>query len=152
MRKNNRINGQKRPSLVTIRIIICQPGKKTKVRTIRKWAGKEKPTGDNHNTPHMLFTEKGVDHILQEVSDKLEKELPELDFRLVELGVGEFNLIGEVRHEGNAEGDEQRRGDGVSVSDSLNGVEGRNHDDEHQHRDDREDQEGLEQRRASSFA
>jgi uncharacterized protein YejL (UPF0352 family) len=46
-----------------------------------------------------VFNEDGIQRILEEMSDVLERQLPQQEFRLVELGHGRFNFINETKAE-----------------------------------------------------
>jgi len=48
------------------------------------------------------YNMKGIDDQLQIIIHQLETGLPEYDFRMVELGLGQFNFIGEYRDGGEA--------------------------------------------------
>lgn len=44
-----------------------------------------------------VFNEDGIQRILEEMADVLERQLPNQEFRLVELGHGRFNFINETK-------------------------------------------------------
>ena len=46
-----------------------------------------------------FFTEDGVDEVLMQVTDWLDKFYPHLDFRMVQTGVNSFSFIGEFKSE-----------------------------------------------------
>lgn len=46
-----------------------------------------------------VFNEDGIQRILEEMADVLERQLPQQEFRLVELGHGRFNFINETKAE-----------------------------------------------------
>lgn len=103
-----------------VRVITLIAGKK-KTQVIRYWAGKEKPDTkeamlnlEGRIPQDSIFTPEGVENILHRLATKLENDLPELEFRMVELGKGRFNLIGEPRKEMNhaGTGESADRGDG----------------------------------------
>jgi hypothetical protein len=54
----------------------------------------KKPLQYTHRAkPGMVFADAGIDQILDDVADNLEQRWPELEFRLVQVGIASYNFI-----------------------------------------------------------